>query len=166
MQIPLNIDWQQILLHLFNFAILTAGLYFLLYKPVKKFMADRVEHYRQMDEAAQEKMAKANELEASYQARLSDVDEELRQKRSQSARKAQQSADEQIQLARQQAEKILSEAQESAQRERKKVLAEAQEEIAELAAAAAEKLMQNSLDLDSECDRFLDAVREGHPHEE
>lgn len=166
MNIPLNIDWQQILLHLFNFAILTAGLYFLLYKPVKKFMDGRVEHYKQMDETAQEKMAKASELEANYQARLSAVDEELRQKRVQSAQKAQQSADEQIQLARQQAEKILSEAQESAQRERKKVLAEAQEEIAELAAAAAEKLVQHSLDLDSECDHFLDAVKEGRSHEE
>ena len=31
---PLNIDWQQILLHLLNFAILFAGLWLLLYKPV------------------------------------------------------------------------------------------------------------------------------------
>lgn len=35
MNIPLNIDWQQILLHLFNFAILVGGLYLLLYNPVK-----------------------------------------------------------------------------------------------------------------------------------
>ena len=38
---PLNIDWQQILLHLLNFAILAGGLYFLLYAPVKSFMAKR-----------------------------------------------------------------------------------------------------------------------------
>ena len=31
--IPLNIDWQQILLHLFNFTILFGALYILLYKP-------------------------------------------------------------------------------------------------------------------------------------
>ena len=30
MNIPLNIDWQQILLHLMNFVILAGGLYFLL----------------------------------------------------------------------------------------------------------------------------------------
>ena len=41
MSIPLNIDWQQILLHLFNFAILAGGLYLLLYKPVKRFMEQR-----------------------------------------------------------------------------------------------------------------------------
>ena len=35
MNIPLNIDWQQILLHLFNFVILAGGLYFILYKPTQ-----------------------------------------------------------------------------------------------------------------------------------
>ena len=30
MNIPLNIDWQQILLHFFNFSILVGGLYLLL----------------------------------------------------------------------------------------------------------------------------------------
>lgn len=36
MNMPLNMDWQQILLHLLNFVILFAILYFLLYEPVKK----------------------------------------------------------------------------------------------------------------------------------
>ena len=43
MNVPLNIDWQQILLHLLNFVILFAILYFLLYDPVKKFMDKRCE---------------------------------------------------------------------------------------------------------------------------
>ena len=38
---PLNIDWQQILLHLLNFLILATGLTLLLYKPVKRFMKKR-----------------------------------------------------------------------------------------------------------------------------
>ena len=38
MNIPLNIDWQQILLHFFNFSILVGGLYLLLFKPVKSFI--------------------------------------------------------------------------------------------------------------------------------
>ena len=46
MNIPLNIDWQQILLHLLNFSVLTLGLYLLLYKPVKNFMEERAEYYR------------------------------------------------------------------------------------------------------------------------
>ena len=48
MSIPLNIDWQQILLHLFNFAILAGGLYLLLYRPVKQFMERRQTHYEEL----------------------------------------------------------------------------------------------------------------------
>ena len=46
MNIPLNIDWQQILLHLLNFVILAGGLYLLLYQPVKAFMEKRQAYYR------------------------------------------------------------------------------------------------------------------------
>ena len=45
MGVPLNIDWQQILLHMFNLIILTGGLYFLLYQPVTAFMKKRQEYY-------------------------------------------------------------------------------------------------------------------------
>ena len=59
MNIPLNIDWQQIILHLLNFAILAGGLYFLLYHPVRKFMDQREEHYRQMENEAQQRLDQA-----------------------------------------------------------------------------------------------------------
>ena len=49
MNIPLNIDWQQILLHFFNFSILVGGLYLLLFKPVKRFMEKREKHYADME---------------------------------------------------------------------------------------------------------------------
>ena len=59
MGIPLNVDWQQILLHLFNFIILFGGLWLLLYKPVKNFMAKREAYYKDMDMGAAEKLAAA-----------------------------------------------------------------------------------------------------------
>ena len=52
MNIPLNIDWQQILLHLLNFVILAGGLYLLLYKPVKTFMEKRQQYYQEQDAKA------------------------------------------------------------------------------------------------------------------
>lgn len=161
MGIPLNIDWQQILLHLFNFAILTAGLYFLLYKPVKKFMDQRTEYYSQMEASAQEKVAEADKLHAERQALLSEVTQELAQKRAESERETQSYIDEQLRIAQEQADKLLSDAQEKARSDRSKLLAEAQEEIAKLASDAVEKLVQQSLDPNSECDRFLEALKEG-----
>ena len=58
---PLNINLQQILLHWMNLAILTGGLYFLLYKPVKDFMDKRAAHYQELEAQAADKLAQAEE---------------------------------------------------------------------------------------------------------
>ena len=57
MNIPLNIDWQQILLHLLNFVILAGGLYLLLYKPVKTFVEKRQLYYQEQDAKAAKTLA-------------------------------------------------------------------------------------------------------------
>ena len=76
---PLNIDWQQILLHLLNFAILAGGLYFLLYKPVKDFMAKREQYYKDLGEAAEKDRADAAALRKSAQEKYdAAVDEVIR----------------------------------------------------------------------------------------
>ena len=57
--IPLNIDWRQILLHLLNLVILFLILYFLLYNPVKKFMEKRKKYYEEQDEKSKKTLAEA-----------------------------------------------------------------------------------------------------------
>lgn len=47
--LPLNIDWQQILLHLLSFLILAVGLTFLIYRPVKKFLDNRKKRFEDME---------------------------------------------------------------------------------------------------------------------
>ena len=76
MNIPLNVDWQQILLHLFNFAILAGGLYFLLFKPVKDFMDKRLAYYQGMEKEAADKLEQAKMalgLDSLDSAAISDV---------------------------------------------------------------------------------------------
>ena len=68
MNIPLNIDWQQILLHLLNFVILAGGLYLLLYKPVKAFMDKRTAYYRDQDAQAAKALADAEQTAAGLGA--------------------------------------------------------------------------------------------------
>ena len=70
MNIPLNIDWQQILLHVFNFSILVGGLYLLLFKPVKSFMAKREKHYADMESAAVAREKDTEELKAEIQNKV------------------------------------------------------------------------------------------------
>lgn len=145
MNIPLNIDWQQILLHLLNFAILAFGLYLLLYKPVKSFMDKRTDHYRQMDEQAREKHDAAAALEAARQTQLAELDTELRREREKAEKETAERAEAALESARAQAEAILADARESAEAEKRRIVASAGREIAELAAAAAEKLMKDGV---------------------
>ena len=86
--IPLNIDWQQILLHFFNFSILVGGLYLLLFKPVKSFMAKREKHYADMESAAQEREKSTADLEAAMRQREAEFDAALEEKRAAAAKEA------------------------------------------------------------------------------
>ena len=74
MNIPLNIDWQQILLHLLNFVILAGGLYLLLYQPVKAFMEKRQSFYREQDAQAAKLLADAKQAAAEAQRKMKDAD--------------------------------------------------------------------------------------------
>ena len=105
---PLNIDWQQILLHWMNLAILTGGLYFLLYKPVKQFMEKREAHYRALEEQAAGRLAEADRMKEAYQAKLDGAEEEIRALRTRAQEQAQQSADAQLAQAQEQAGQIVA----------------------------------------------------------
>ena len=155
---PLNIDWQQILLHWLNLAILTGGLYFLLYKPVKEFMTKREAHYRSLDEAAAAKLAEAERIKAECQDKLDKADEEIRQERA----KAQQSTEDQLAQARAQARQIVTHAQTEAEHSRERILRESQRELRKLAAQATKKLAFHA----DPFDQFLDLAEEEEEHEE
>ena len=144
MNIPLNIDWQQILLHLFNFVILAGGLYFLLYKPVKNFMDKRTAYYQSLDTEAKEKAAQAQKFEEEYQARLKDAEAEIRAKKAAAVKEAEKMASAVIADAEKEKEKILSQAATEAQHEKEKLVEEAKVSIAELAIAATAKLLEEN----------------------
>ena len=161
---PLNIDWQQILLHWMNLAILTGGLYILLYKPVKGFIAKREEHYRQLDEQAAQKLAEAERVHAEYQAKLDGAGEEIRQARAKAQQALQQSTEEQLAQAQEQARQIVAHARAEAEHSRERIMSESRRELKELTARAAKKLAAHP-EADP-FDQFLDLAEGGRAHEE
>ena len=164
MSLPLNIDLQQILLHMLNFVILVGGLYFILYSPVKKFMDQRAARYAEMDKAAADKLSEAEKLAASHQAQLDKLDEELRERRAESQKIAQAAAQQQLDRAQEQADQIIAAARKSAQSIREKAVTDSRKELKELAMAAAEKLaVSSSRDA---FDEFLNLAEEGKQHEQ
>lgn len=145
MNIPLNINLQQILLHLFNFAILAFGLYFLLYKPVKDFMAKREAHYRAMNDEAEALLTRAKETEEEYRGRLSSAGEEIAALRRDAQAELDSLARRRSEEAEAQAREILMQAQANAQLEKERILESAREEVSEMAVSAVKKLMDESL---------------------
>lgn len=163
MNIPLNIDWQQILLHLLNFVILAGGLYLLLYKPVKKFMAEREAYYRDMDAQAEQKLKDADRLKADYQNQLRTMDEEIGKKRAAAQHEADLSIQQQLAQAHAQADQIVADARFAAAREHDKMLADTQTELKDLAVTATEKLLLQSKG--DPYDQFLELAERGELHE-
>ena len=139
-QLPLNIDFGQILLHLFNVVILFAVLYLLIYKPVKKFMDKRQKEYQDMDEAAEGKVREAEELKSSYEKKLSQAEEEIRTMKSEASKEITEQASEIRQQAMDEAQEILGKARAQAEHEKEKIFAGTGDEVAEIARKAASKV--------------------------
>ena len=76
MNLPLNIDFQQILLHLLNFVILAGGLYLLLYKPVNKFIKKKRGTFR----FSQRGSGRKTEQSGTIKNRIRTVDAKLRRR--------------------------------------------------------------------------------------
>ena len=157
--VPLNIDWQQILLHLFNFTILFGALYILLYKPVRDFMNKRTSYYADMDSKAEDALKSAQESKDAYDEKVRTFDEEVRAERSKLSKEISESRERRLAEAKSDAEKIISDARAEADREKEEIIASAQKEITDMVTEAMEKLTLEQSASDA-FDQFLDAAEE------
>ena len=161
---PLNINLQQILLHLFNFVILFAILYFLLYKPVKQFMDKRTEYYKKMDDDAKANLESSEKAKNEYISKLSAVEDEISAEKNQARRETEAAAAAKLKKAEEEAADILAEARRNAEQERAKILREAQNEVTDMVASAVEKLVTEASTSEA-FDRFLEAAQRGETNE-
>ena len=157
---PLNIDWRQILLHLFNFVVLFAILYFLLYKPVKQFMDKRTEYYCSLAEEAMANLAEAEKSKEEYKKKLANVEDEIAAKKKKAHLEIEEANAALIKHAEKKAEKIVADARKNIEYDRAKMLKEAQTEITDMVASAAEKLVAQSTTSQA-FDQFLESAKRG-----
>ena len=164
MNLPLNIDWQQILLHLFNFVLLFAILYFLLYKPVKDFMEKRTQYYKKIDDDAKANLQDAEKAKEEYLKKLSCAEEEISAKNEKARKELEESNARRIKQAEKEAEKIIMDAHETLEKERTKMLKEAQNEKSEMVVTATEKIVLLSSTSES-YEQFLTPEERGQGNE-
>lgn len=162
---PLNIDWQQILLHLFNFVILFAVLYFLLYKPVKQFMEKRTEYYKDLDMQADAKLADSERLREEYENKLNTVQGEIAEQKEKAHKELEIANAARIKRAEEEAAKIIADAHGVIEQERANMLSKAQNEIADMVASATEKIVLQS-DTAESYEQFFAAAERGRENNE
>lgn len=159
MNLPLNIDLQQILLHMLNFVILFGGLYFILYKPVKKFMDGRASRYAEKEAETERKLRDAETAKEQYEEKLRNAEAEIAALKAEAAAKAESEAAAALDKAQADAEGIRESARAEAEAEKSELLRRANREVSGIAAAAAEKAVLGSAE--EAFDSFLDSVGEG-----
>lgn len=145
MNLPLNIDILQILLHMLNFVILAGGLTFLLYKPVVKFMEER---RRQFAEQEAENKAKAEEnekLREEYEKKIRLADIEVSERKKLLEKEYAEISAEYIKDAKEKATAIINAAEVEAEERKEHILESVQTEIGELVVSATQKLLSNTV---------------------
>ena len=145
---PLNINIQQILLHLFNFVLLFGIMYFLLYKPVKDFMEKRKAEYEKIDKQAHDDMQTAADLKKQYEDKLKEAEAEVAAMKAEGARNAEKEREAIIAHANEKADEIVDKARLKAENEAERIMAETKNEIAGYVSEIAEKIVQDSEDPD------------------
>ena len=155
--LPLNIDLQQIMLHLFNFTILFGALYILLYKPVKNYMQKREAYYADMDTKANDELRAAEESRREYDDRVRAFKDEVQAEKNKAHKDIEEQTDRQLAAAKADAEKIVADARNEANRQKDEIISSAQQEITEMVTDAMEKLTLEQSASDA-FDQFLDAA--------
>lgn len=157
---PLNIDIQQILLHVFNFAVLALGLYLLLYRPVKKFTESRSEYFRSLEKTAKRSAEESEQAKAMYENRMESSREEIAAERFDILKAAEEESARIINEANERSKVIAETARVNAASEHDRMLREAREDISDMIVKATEQIIAGENDNGKIFDSFLKSVGE------
>ena len=134
----LGLEWQSIVLHLFNLVVLTVGLYFLLFKPVKRMVKERQAKVKKIEKENAELNEEVKKMKESTEAVLSDAKKEAAVIHENAVKVANQKADEIVAEARQQAKGLLTRTEEEMTEERRKLASDIEKQITDVSVAVAQ----------------------------
>ena len=142
----LGINVPTLLAQIVNVVILLVVLYFVAYKPVMRMLDERSKRVKDSMEQADAIKEQAAQVEEEVKKQL-DIASKEGQKRIEQAVQAGEGIKEKAkQSARQEAETLITRARNEIQRERDGAISELRKEVADLTIAAAEKVIDRSLD--------------------
>ncbi|HEY32198.1 MAG TPA: F0F1 ATP synthase subunit B [Dehalococcoidia bacterium] len=142
----LGINLPQLIAQIVSFLVLFGLLYFFAYKPILRMFDERSQRIKESVEQAEKVKEEAAAAEEENRKKLETAAKEGQE----AIARAMRAGDEARQRAQQEAQVeaagLVEKARQEIQRERDEVIGELRQEFADLAVAAAEKVIEKSLD--------------------
>ena len=139
----------------FNIILLTALLIFILYKPVKKYMADRAGRIQNDIESARRNNQEAQELKAQYRELIDNIEKEREDILNQAHRAAVEKSDQVLFAAHEEAKYLLVKAENEIKVERENAADDIKMQIIELSVFLASRFVEISIDRQTQ-DKYID----------
>lgn len=141
----LGLGLTDILFHLANLIILVVGLYFLLFRPVKKLVAN---HKQKLDDVFKENQklsSEANQMKEEYDKMFSDLKVETARVTKDATVKAEEKSLAIIETAKKQANHIVENAKKEAVAEKVRSMSEYKDTLGQMAISIAEKVLEREI---------------------
>ena len=142
----LGLSLTKFLLHLLNFAILFTALWFILYKPVMKFIRERQARVEGQQKEAEENLKASEEAREAAEERLRTLDAELSEKRAAAEKETEAACEKLVADANARAEDIVKSAEDKARKEAAEVVSGAKTGIRDAAVTLAESILNEKVD--------------------
>ena len=155
----LGINVPTLLAQVVNVVILLVVLYFVAYKPVMRILDERSKRIKDSMEEADAIKEEVALTEKEVKKQLAAASKEGRERIDQSVKAGEEIKEKARQGARQEAEALITRARDEIKRERDEAIGELRKEVADLTIAAAEKVIDRSLDKKAHRD-LIDKVLE------
>jgi len=155
----LGINVPTLLAQVVNVVILLVVLYFVAYKPVMRMLDERSKRIKDSMEEADAIKEQVALTEKEVKKQLAAASKEGRERIDQSVKTGEQIKEKARQGARQEAEALITRARNEIKQERDEAISELRKEVADITIAAAEKVIDRSLDKKAHRD-LIDKVLE------
>lgn len=139
------VEWESIVMHLIALVILTVGLYFLLFKPVKRMIKERQDKIRKIEKENADLNEEVKKMKESSEIVLADARKEAAVIHENAIKVANQKADEIVQVARRQAKGMIDRTEQELEEERRKLGSDIEKQIAEVSVAVAQKVIARDI---------------------
>jgi F-type H+-transporting ATPase subunit b len=157
--LPLGFNIYEVLIHIFNFLLLMVGLRFLLYKPIKKFMAKREAEYKAAEQAAASAAAEAAEKKLEAEQIIVEARQQAVQMAEDAAEAASMQTREIITAAKEQAKDMAEKARLDILHEQSKAKEELLFSVSELAVDMASRILEREVKAEDN-DSVINAIIE------